>query len=695
MNVVYAHDKDLISFCNYVISIKENIHDTIIGNTRIKTFDPKSTLILLALHEPWCQQSKTMIQKLEQAAQRIQDKFDSFQFAIENHISPPVIGKMDTSSLTNADLMEFFQLFDSTDNALPALKFVFIERHDGVPEDYHGDIDGDHHDDNDDINNYDYNETWRDEDRIRLDADETAERTIVDFVGESNTAEDIVATIMHYWYRFVISGYVSRENAKITESDVDIPLRPIFTFSSLDSLSRFFGTHSDVFNAAIQRLTSVSDREEKYIRKLLEVEKNQDPYLAFVQCRVTQSPSYHDSINLHEQFDDLAQTYIHRRDVVFCVVTSTNCDWIRSSYMDDEPRDGFIRVVKFDQSSFNGDEPKWTYGNFYPNSYSELTMTQFVIVHSTPSVLWFDKTSSASLAFPIYRETHVVLFIDMHTPRLKDGSFIYSSSAYTQSKNAIMQLQKTAKNHQEESQYYYYDDVVFLIVPSTETQLLNTFGIDIWSSLDDACKNGTEKECYPEFLHPLPMAMITSRRENKDATSRYYLYSEELKRNDGRNPIQKFLRDYFAGSLVREIKSEPKSAQTTLSSGVQVLTGNTFDELVMQNNKHSLVQFYAPYCGHCKRFNVIWHTLAQTIQKFNWNVIIDVMMIDITKNDVYHHMVDIHEIPAVYMFPKGKKDAPIEMKIEGDEDVDSILEWMIESNIFDDEQLYSQITLSE
>ena len=78
------------------------------------------------------------------------------------------------------------------------------------------------------------------------------------------------------------------------------------------------------------------------------------------------------------------------------------------------------------------------------------------------------------------------------------------------------------------------------------------------------------------------------------------------------------------------------------------------------------------------------------------------MIIDVTKNDVILDIIDLHSLPSVFLFPKGKKESPIEMKIQGEEeakessvgeisDVYPILEWMIDCNVLDDEELYQKI----
>ena len=56
---------------------------------------------------------------------------------------------------------------------------------------------------------------------------------------------------------------------------------------------------------------------------------------------------------------------------------------------------------------------------------------------------------------------------------------------------------------------------------------------------------------------------------------------------------------FCSGELKPIIKSQPV-ARKAKPGEVQVVVGNSFDEIVMDESKEVFIEFYAPWCGHCK-----------------------------------------------------------------------------------------------
>eukprot|EP00696_Hemimastix_kukwesjijk_P002790 gnl/Hemi2/13412_TR4600_c0_g1_i1.p2 gnl/Hemi2/13412_TR4600_c0_g1~~gnl/Hemi2/13412_TR4600_c0_g1_i1.p2 ORF type:complete len:375 (-),score=170.66 gnl/Hemi2/13412_TR4600_c0_g1_i1:355-1479(-) len=90
-------------------------------------------------------------------------------------------------------------------------------------------------------------------------------------------------------------------------------------------------------------------------------------------------------------------------------------------------------------------------------------------------------------------------------------------------------------------------------------------------------------------------------------------------------------------------------------SDVTVLTADNFDEVVMNDNKVAFVEFYAPWCGHCKNLAPKWDKLAGVF-KSEEGVVIAKVDCDAHKETCNRY--DVKGFPTLKTFLPGKKDAP-------------------------------------
>ncbi|KAG6816918.1 hypothetical protein H0H87_001620 [Tephrocybe sp. NHM501043] len=70
-----------------------------------------------------------------------------------------------------------------------------------------------------------------------------------------------------------------------------------------------------------------------------------------------------------------------------------------------------------------------------------------------------------------------------------------------------------------------------------------------------------------------------------------------------------FVEQYLAGKIEPTLKSQP--IPETQDDAVYTLVGKSFDDVVFDDSKDVFVEFYATWCGHCKRLAPIWENLAQ------------------------------------------------------------------------------------
>ncbi|EMD00039.1 hypothetical protein BAUCODRAFT_362045 [Baudoinia panamericana UAMH 10762] len=117
--------------------------------------------------------------------------------------------------------------------------------------------------------------------------------------------------------------------------------------------------------------------------------------------------------------------------------------------------------------------------------------------------------------------------------------------------------------------------------------------------------------------------------------------------------IGKFVEDFVAGKVEPSVKSEPIPDKQ--EGPVTVVVAKNYQEVVIDNDKDVLLEFYAPWCGHCKALAPKYDELAGMFKQYSDKVVI--AKVDATLNDVPD---EISGFPTIKLFKAGSKDAPVD-----------------------------------
>merc|ERR1739848_523898 len=112
--------------------------------------------------------------------------------------------------------------------------------------------------------------------------------------------------------------------------------------------------------------------------------------------------------------------------------------------------------------------------------------------------------------------------------------------------------------------------------------------------------------------------------------------------------IAAFVNGVLDGTIKRHLKSE--EVPDNSDNAVKVIVGKNFDELVMDPTKNVFVEFYAPWCGHCKSLAPIWDELGE---KYKDHPNIVIAKSDATANEF--ETVEVQGFPTLKFFPAGER----------------------------------------
>lgn len=105
---------------------------------------------------------------------------------------------------------------------------------------------------------------------------------------------------------------------------------------------------------------------------------------------------------------------------------------------------------------------------------------------------------------------------------------------------------------------------------------------------------------------------------------------------------------------------------------MKVVVGSTFEEVVFDQGKDVLIEFYAPWCGHCKNLEPKYKQLAKQFKKYPDLVI---AKFDATANDAPPEF-EFQGFPTIFFVAAGEINNIV--KYEGGREVEDFSSFLRE-----------------
>ncbi|KAI9301273.1 thioredoxin-like protein [Cunninghamella echinulata] len=111
--------------------------------------------------------------------------------------------------------------------------------------------------------------------------------------------------------------------------------------------------------------------------------------------------------------------------------------------------------------------------------------------------------------------------------------------------------------------------------------------------------------------------------------------------------LEQYIDAYLQDELTPYFDSDPIPEKN--DGPVKVIVGSQYNELITQADQDVLIEFYAPWCGHCKALAPIWTRLGELVQEQHYPSLMiakmDATTNEIPLNDPAH--VDVDGYPMI------------------------------------------------
>lgn len=251
--------------------------------------------------------------------------------------------------------------------------------------------------------------------------------------------------------------------------------------------------------------------------------------------------------------------------------------------------DGIVLFKKFDEGRNN-----------FEGAVTAEAVSKFVFSNRLPIVVEFTQESAQKI-FGGEVKNHILLFI-----KKSDKDF----------DTKLGDFKEAAKDFKGEVLFIYLDTS-----DEDNARILEFFGLKA-------------EECPAVRLITLGEDMTKYKPDNNDLST---------------EAVRTFVQAFRDGKLKPHLMSE-EVPEDWDAKPVKTLVGKNFVEVALDEKKDVFVEFYAPWCGHCKQLAPIWDELAE---KFKDRDDLVIAKMDSTANEV--EQVKVQSFPTLKFFPKGSQ----------------------------------------
>ena len=142
------------------------------------------------------------------------------------------------------------------------------------------------------------------------------------------------------------------------------------------------------------------------------------------------------------------------------------------------------------------------------------------------------------------------------------------------------------------------------------------------------------------------------------------------------NNLINFVSEWENGELVAFYKSQEIPHYQT--GPIKEIVGKNFKEVVFDESRDILVEFYAPWCNYCMAFVPVYLDLAEKLERLRSEILLT--RIDIINNEV--EGIIIQGTPTLMFYKKGSKNQPI--VYSGERELNKILDFLEVKELKDD-----------